>query len=240
MTIKGTVDAIRDAMVTPTVISLTHRTDRRTEFDALWTLLDPPVHARFFDAIDGRTLPDADVLAHREASLAAGHPDRNPRHFAATLGVLRSHRTVYENWLATGPSPTDVLAVFEDDANPSRRFWRRLDAAADELPPDWQFLTLGALHQAPPWQIKGCRHIVRVADANACHALLLRRAAAHFLVDVLADEAAPLDYAWKALFDRGRSYATRTWLSIQRESHSDVVGRRRNPFPPDRQPVEPR
>lgn len=116
-------------------INLDRRPDRWELLRADCEVAGVPIER--FSATDGQ-------VAFPKARAGGGSTARANR---GRRGCTDSHRRVLEDALERG---VETLMVLEDDAVVPPDFWARLNAAAVELPDDWELLHLVPIHYAYP------------------------------------------------------------------------------------------
>jgi len=227
--------------ITPYLISLPRRQDRRDEWATAWDGygFNPP---RVIDGVDGSALPADRVDSHMRTALAAGHKIKHRRHFAGTLGCLLAHRAAWQTWLMDR-SPGGYLLLMEDDASPTpgltpARWLLDLQQAVRQLPPGWLMLNLGAKVRNQPREVPGAPSLAYSGrDTQCLHAILYTVDGVMAMLKATADQEQPLDFAWRPVLAGGNCYSTRRWLAIQRWSYSDISHFTRSPHLDHRQRI---
>jgi GR25 family glycosyltransferase involved in LPS biosynthesis len=195
------------------VVSLERRPDRREKF-ALEAVRET-LPFKFFDAVDGTTVPLPDGW---EEGVSSG-----------ANGCRLSHVGILEDALARG---LDAFLVLEDDAVLVPGFVAKLGRLVDDvtrLDPQWDAIFVGGQHHrklGPPHATTD-PNVLRVTSCVRTHGFVLRGGEyTKGLLDLWRAGRTHIDHLW-AYGDYQKNYkvyAPRKWLCYQSDGVSDITG----------------
>src|SRR3990167_208364 len=141
----------------------------------------------------------------------------------ACIGCHLSHAEVLRRAIRAGYKSTLIL---EDDVKFIDQPGPILRQAAEQLPPDWDMLYLGANIEHPMRQIS--TNLARLTGARSTHAIIVRDSMYDLLLAVNADLAIKYGhndmYYEFEIIPYHNCFNTIPMLAVQRESYSDVLG----------------